>query len=460
MSAPVALANLVGHVVEPYKLVELIHAGTGAAIYRAINLAAPSSSHGRDLHSDRAVKVVPKDGPVLGALEIGLHNLVSDHPNVVTMYDAFEDEDYYFIVLDLCVSGDLHTKIFDECVYHHNDALVRSAFLQIVDAVEACHAANVYHRDLKPENILCNEDGSEVYLCDFGMGSSRPISREFGCGTSSYMSPECLGEDLGHRPYSNTHHDIWALGVILVNMITQSYPWTRATTNDDQFSQYLHNPRFFLDNFDISEGANTILRSIFVLNPMGRITLPQLRAAILELDSFFRPRDSPEDVTEVTEDIDDTVFSLFVVDEDGEEVDIDEEELYIYSTPDRFCAPAKPFAQPLELDLLSVDAAVRSFFVGSDDDALPVIPRLTSVSSDESDDEDDGDLPITPGATTPIYDVGVAEVNVYEGSFTGELRGTVLPPPKWSETSSKAALSPVAMDFSFVSRHERIFDVV
>lgn len=190
MSAPtIASSNLIGHVVEQYKFVELIHAGPHGVIYRAIDMNAPSSSHGRDVGSDRAIKVISKHGLNLGALEVGLHSRVSAHANVITMEDAFEDDDYYFLVLDLCPGGDLFTQIWEQGAYHHNDERVRTAFVQLVDAVEACHAASVYHRDLKPENILCNEDGSEVYLCDFGLGRGRPISREFGSGSLNYMSP-------------------------------------------------------------------------------------------------------------------------------------------------------------------------------------------------------------------------------------------------------------------------------
>ncbi|KAI0777738.1 kinase-like domain-containing protein, partial [Trametes elegans] len=287
MSAPTTIPNLVGHLVEPYKLVELLRGGSHSAVYRAIDLSTASSSSGRDRRNDRAIKVLPKSDAVAGSLEIGLHSLVSGHPNIITMEDAFEDEDYYYVVLDLCPGGDLHTKIWDEHLFDHNDELVRSAFLQIVDSVEACHAASVYHRDIKPENILCSEDGSKVYLCDFGLARGRPISREFGSGTTNYMSPECLAEDIGRMPYTNARHDIWALGVVLVNMITASHPWSRASTEDDQFYDYLCDPNFLLEKFDISEGANDILRRIFVLNPMGRITLPELRASILELGSFF-----------------------------------------------------------------------------------------------------------------------------------------------------------------------------
>ncbi|KAI0360615.1 kinase-like protein [Trametes cingulata] len=452
MSVHVAISELIGHVVEQYKLVERIHVGNHGVVYRAINMFAPSSSCGRDRRSDRAIKVIPKSSSVQSCLEIDLHNVMSDHPNVITMEDAFEDEDYYFLVLELCPGGDLFTKIWNERVYQNNDELVRSTFVQILDAVQACHAANVYHRDLKPQNILCNKDGSEVYLCDFGMGECRWISREFGSGTLNYMSPECLGDDIGRRPYSNIHHDIWALGVVLVNLITASYPWTKATTADDDFSDYLHDPEFLLDKFDISEGANDILRKMFVLNPMGRINLPELRAAILDLHSFFRPSRVPTDQADESEDINDVEFPLCVVEEEELIKDIDE--FYIFPSADRNCTPVKPIEQPLDLDFKSIDAIVRSFGVDTDLNESPVCSRsssASSISSDDSDDwdsdeDDDSDGPVTPPAIIPGYDIAGAEVNVYEGIFMEELRERIVALPKLSETSTKAAPSPRAQD--------------
>lgn len=92
-------------------------------------------------------------------------------------------------------------------------------------------------------------------------------------------------------PYSNVTNDIWALGVILVNMITSRTPWSKAVTSDDCFCDFLLHEDYLREMLPISEGANAIFRRIFVYEPSQRITLPELRQAVLELDTFFMSDD-------------------------------------------------------------------------------------------------------------------------------------------------------------------------
>jgi hypothetical protein len=69
-------------------------------------------------------------------------------------------------------------------------------------------------------------------------------------------------------------------------LITGRNPWRYATADDDCFSAYLHDNNFLLQVLPISEGVNTILKQIFRINPLRRISLPQLRQGILELTTF------------------------------------------------------------------------------------------------------------------------------------------------------------------------------
>ncbi|KAI0937596.1 hypothetical protein AcV7_003589 [Taiwanofungus camphoratus] len=293
VSVAYTMPNLAGQVIDDgrYELVELLGAGAYGVVYRAIDHQAPSSSS-NTTPVQRAVKIIRKAGPLKSDTtrqrrEISLHRHVSKHRNVVTLHDAFEDSTFYYLVMDYCPGGDLFGYICESGMFYRNDELVRKVFLQILDAVHSCHETKVYHRDLKPENILCNADCSEVYISDFGLATDRQLSYTFGCGSSYYMSPEVIGEEFGFTSYSSKLGDVWALGIILVNIVTGRNPWEIAKTQDPCFSNFLIEENYFRRMLPISQGANDIFRKIFTINPLHRISLPELREAVLNLDTFF-----------------------------------------------------------------------------------------------------------------------------------------------------------------------------
>ena len=114
-----------------------------------------------------AVKVLPKldSSTLVGecqAREIATHKDMSHHPGVVTLHDVIEDDEFIFLVLDYCPGGDLYSAIIERQVFHEKDALLKSVFLQIVDAVKACHDNGIYHRDVKPDNVFVSADGSKA----------------------------------------------------------------------------------------------------------------------------------------------------------------------------------------------------------------------------------------------------------------------------------------------------------
>lgn len=121
--------------------------------------------------------------------EIALHWSASAHPNIVSMYKILDDPDCTYVILDYYQEGDLFSNITEGGRYVGHDALIRSIFLQILDATEHCHRLGIYHRDLKPENILVANSGHTVCLADFGLATQEPTSRDHACGSTFYMSP-------------------------------------------------------------------------------------------------------------------------------------------------------------------------------------------------------------------------------------------------------------------------------
>jgi serine/threonine protein kinase len=107
------------------------------------------------------------------------------------------------------------------------------------------------------------------------------------------MVAECFGDrSFQCEHYSSAHTDIWSLGVIFVNMISGRNPWARASCRDPCFSAYLDDPHhFFRDILPVSEGVNGLLQRIFHLDPSSRISLTDLRAAIMAMNDFYVSED-------------------------------------------------------------------------------------------------------------------------------------------------------------------------
>ncbi|OCH85920.1 kinase-like protein [Obba rivulosa] len=287
------MPNFLGYTMELngrlYKLEQVLGEGAYGVVYRARDCASPV-----DAPEYRAVKIVRKDIPgrpgtyELLQREIALHSAVSDHPNVVTLHATAECDDYVAFLLDYCPGGDLYTQIADNRIFEGNDELIKKVFVQVLDAVDHCHERGVFHRDLKPENVLCDKDGSHIYLADFGLATDEKFSINHGCGTAFYISPECIGKRYGYSPYWTRGSDTWSLAVILCTMISDCYPWNKPSMEDPAFQQYTEDPFFFYRDFPISPAVAAIFDRAFDPNPLARLSIPELREAVLNIDTFFK----------------------------------------------------------------------------------------------------------------------------------------------------------------------------
>ena len=91
-----------------------------------------------------------------------------DHPNILRLYEVFEDKKYIYLVTELCYGGELFDEILKRKTFTEKDAAV--VIKQVLSAIAYCHDKNVAHRDLKPENILLNTKSNTeiVKIIDFG----------------------------------------------------------------------------------------------------------------------------------------------------------------------------------------------------------------------------------------------------------------------------------------------------
>ncbi|KAH6880059.1 kinase-like domain-containing protein [Thelonectria olida] len=221
--------------------------------------------------------------------EIRLHYQASTHSNVVQMLKIVSDPDCIYVILEYCPEGDLFLNITERGQYVGKDELSRNIFLQILDAVEHCHNLGIYHRDLKPENILVTNHGDTVKLADFGLATSDDRSEDYGCGSTFYMSPECLDPSARKPYYMCAPNDVWSLGVILVNLTCGRNPWKQASFQDSTYRAYTGSKDFLKTILPLSDELNDILGRIFNSNPEHRITLPELRSRIKACSRFTVP---------------------------------------------------------------------------------------------------------------------------------------------------------------------------
>ena len=152
------------------------------------------------------------------------------HPSIATIYEIGEDGEHVFIAMELVRGRTLRAA------RPSSVTAVVAVVREVVRGVAKAHAAGVVHRDLKPDNVMVDEDG-QVKILDFGIAkllapNDEPVGKGASLvtrdgaivGTPAYMAPEqALGGAVDHRA------DLFALGVILYELLTGENPFVRET---------------------------------------------------------------------------------------------------------------------------------------------------------------------------------------------------------------------------------------
>lgn len=99
---------------------------------------------------------------------------------------------------------------------------------------------------------------------------------------------ECQGDLRESKGYATAPNDVWALGVILINLCTGRNPWKYASLKDETFRAYLSNPDFLFQTLPISKELNKIIKRIFCIDPTRRIKLSELGILIRQCKHFTR----------------------------------------------------------------------------------------------------------------------------------------------------------------------------
>lgn len=225
--------------------------------------------------------------------ELAIHSKLSPHPNIVNLVQHFETENHQYMVLELCNNGDLYEAIRlgrGPLETEH----VRDFMLQLVSALDHLHASGVYHRDIKPENIFLTSSGS-MKLGDFGLATTDTWSTEFAVGSDRYMAPEQFDSSVYGYGYSPASADVWAIGIVLLNILFQRNPFATPTQKDVLFADFARDRQSLFDVFpNMSQDTYNVLVHSLALDPANR-SLSAVREALKAVVSFTTDDEALDD---------------------------------------------------------------------------------------------------------------------------------------------------------------------
>ena len=155
---------------------------------------------------------------------------ICQHPNIIRLYNVFENADYLYIIMEYCYGGDLFSYL-ENRHFRLTEKRASTIIHQMATAVYYMHSFGVVHRDLKPENVLMTstDEDSDIRILDFGL--SKILGPYEKCdepyGTLTYCAPEIIVDE----PYSKPV-DLWSLGVMTYLMVSGKLPFNSEDENE------------------------------------------------------------------------------------------------------------------------------------------------------------------------------------------------------------------------------------
>ncbi len=239
------MRDLVGRTLGKYEIIEWLGRGGMAEVYKAYHPKLDRYVTVKILHS---YLVEGKD--FLTRFEREARAVASlRHPHIVQIHDYEVEDETYYMVVEFIDGGSLRARMDNlaKAGAYIPIHQVLSILGQVADALDYAHRQGIIHRDIKPSNILVTQhDGHPVpKVIDFGIAKAidqplteRTLCTQFGVvvGTLEYMSPEqaqLSGLDI------DTRSDVYALGVLLYELLTGGTPLERLRLREAAFTEVL-----------------------------------------------------------------------------------------------------------------------------------------------------------------------------------------------------------------------------
>ena len=201
---------------------------------------------------------------------------IAKHPNIIKLYDVYENEKYIYIIMEYCLGGDLFSYI-EKRNFKLSEERACEIIHKLCTAVYFLHQYGIVHRDLKPENILMMDktDNADIRLVDFGLGKMLGPGEKCNdpFGTFSYVAPEVLEE----KEY-DFKVDLFAIGIITYLLVAGFLPFDDENSEKEIARQTVYEPTPFPKKIwnNISPEAKMFVDNLLNKDPDKRMNLGEV----------------------------------------------------------------------------------------------------------------------------------------------------------------------------------------
>eukprot|EP00403_Amphidinium_massartii_P007666 CAMPEP_0178384274 /NCGR_PEP_ID=MMETSP0689_2-20121128/7431_1 /TAXON_ID=160604 /ORGANISM="Amphidinium massartii, Strain CS-259" /LENGTH=769 /DNA_ID=CAMNT_0020004517 /DNA_START=114 /DNA_END=2420 /DNA_ORIENTATION=- len=207
--------------------------------------------------------------------EVEILRVLPPHENIIQLMDAFEEGDWFLLVLELVGGGDLYTVLTAREPPRLLEREASYVTQQLVEGLAFLHGQGIIHRDLKLENVLVASEKRQrplvlykVKITDFGLSKAVGYGLSEACstvGTQPYTAPEVLRE--GSHDFTS---DLWCLGVLLYVLLAGHFPFDKMAPSQLQIDE-------IACRLKVSKAAKSIVAGLLRLEPGKRITLESIQ---------------------------------------------------------------------------------------------------------------------------------------------------------------------------------------
>ncbi|KAB1281885.1 Serine/threonine-protein kinase PLK4 [Camelus dromedarius] len=256
------MATCIGEKIEDFKVGNLLGKGSFAGVYRA-----------ESIHTglEVAIKMIDKKAMCKAGMVQRVQNEVKihcqlKHPSILELYNYFEDNNYVYLVLEMCHNGEMNRYLKNRRKpFSENEA--RHFMHQIITGMLYLHSHGILHRDLTLSNLLLTRN-MNIKIADFGLATQLKMPHEKHytlCGTPNYISPE-----IATRSAHGLESDIWSLGCMFYTLLIGRPPFDTDTVKNTLNKVVLAD--YEMPTF-LSREAKDLIHQLLRRNPADRLSL-------------------------------------------------------------------------------------------------------------------------------------------------------------------------------------------